>query len=104
MTENKHPIFNLERVGLSRRDALALTAAALAASTFGSMAIAQETPKRGGVLKVSSNANPSSLDPATGGAGTDHTMLYPIYDTLVEWDYATLKPKGRTGGIVELSR
>ena len=27
-------------------------------------------PARGGVLKVSANANPSSLDPATGGAGS----------------------------------
>ena len=93
MNKNDHPIFDRARLGLSRRDALAFTSAAIAASTFGSLAIAQETPKRGGVLKVSANANPSSLDPATGGAGTDHTMLYPIYDTLVEWDYATLKPK-----------
>ena len=50
-------------------------------------------PKRGGVLKVSANANPSSLDPATGGAGSDHTFLWTMYDTLVEWDYETLKAK-----------
>ena len=39
------------------------------------------------------NANPSSLDPATGGAGSDHTFLWTMYDTLVEWDYDTLKTK-----------
>ena len=54
---------------------------------------AQAAPKRGGVLKVSANGNPSSLDPATGGAGTDHTFLWTLYDTLVEWDYDTLKTK-----------
>jgi ABC-type transport system substrate-binding protein len=49
--------------------------------------------RRRGVLRVSAFANPSSLDPATGGAGSDHTFLWTIYDTLVEWDYQTLEPK-----------
>ncbi len=30
---------------------------------------------------------------ATGGAGSDHSILWTMYDTLVEWDYETLKPK-----------
>ena len=81
------------RAGLSRRDALAFASAAAAAAVIGLDAHAQGAPKRGGVLRVAANANPSSLDPATGGSGADHTMLFPIYDTLVEWDYATLKPK-----------
>ena len=38
-------------------------------------------------------ANPSSLDPATGGAGTDHVFLYTMFDTLIEWDYETLRAK-----------
>jgi ABC-type transport system substrate-binding protein len=50
-----------------------------------------QTPKKGGVLKVSAPTNPSSLDPATGGSGQDHAFLYPIYDTLVAFEYATLK-------------
>lgn len=45
-----------------------------------------------GVLRVVANANPSSLDPATGGAGTDHVFLYNMFDTLVDWDPATLAP------------
>ncbi len=78
---------------VSRRHLLTmLGAGALAAGTH-LPAYAQGTPKRGGILKVSGAANPSSLDPATGGSGADHTYLWTIYDTLVEWDYADLKPK-----------
>jgi peptide/nickel transport system permease protein/peptide/nickel transport system substrate-binding protein len=47
--------------------------------------------KKGGILKVSAPTNPSSLDPATGGSGQDHAFLYPIFDTLVTFDYPTLK-------------
>lgn len=43
-----------------------------------------------GRLRVAANANPSSLDPATGGSGSDHSFLFCFYDTLVDWDYATL--------------
>ncbi|MCX7361819.1 MAG: ABC transporter substrate-binding protein [Alphaproteobacteria bacterium] len=70
-----------------RRDFLASAAGlALAGS-----ALAQGTPKKGGVLKVSANANPSSLDPQTGGSGSDHSFLYPIFDTLIDFEPATLK-------------
>ena len=75
-----------------RRDALGLIGLAFGA-TLGVPAFAQPAPKKGGVLRVAYPANPSSLDPATGGAGTDHAILWTMYDTLVEWDYATLKPK-----------
>lgn len=78
---------------LTRRD-LMMAAGAIAGSVTTGAAWAQgSTPRRGGVLKVSATANPSSLDPATGGAGSDHTFLWTIFDTLVEWDYATLKTK-----------
>lgn len=46
-----------------------------------------------GRLRVASLANPSSLDPATGGAGSDHVSLYNFYDTLVDWDPDTLSAK-----------
>ncbi len=77
---------------LHRREMLALLGGAVATGTVGWPAFAQEA-KKGGVLKVATQANPSSLDPATGGAGSDHSTLWTMYDTLVEWDYATLKPK-----------
>lgn len=77
---------------LRRRDMLALLGGAAAAAPFGFPALAQDAAKKGGVLKVAAPANPSSLDPTTGGAGSDHALLWTMYDTLVEWDYATLKP------------
>ena len=70
----------------TRRNVLA--AAIALASTRQTWA---QAPKKGGVLKVSAPTNPSSLDPATGGSGQDHAFLYPIYDTLVAFDYPTLK-------------
>src|SRR6059058_2611409 len=77
----------------TRREVMALMTSALAGATIGGNALAQGTPKRGGILRISAPANPSSLDPATGGAGSDHTFLYTMYDTLTEWDFETLKPK-----------
>jgi len=70
-----------------RRDFLASAAGLALAGT----ARAQGGPKKGGVLKVSANANPSSLDPQTGGSGSDHSFLYPMFDTLIDFEPATLK-------------
>ena len=77
----------------TRREVMALMTGALAGVTLGGSALAQGTPKRGGILRISAPANPSSLDPATGGAGSDHAFLFTMYDTLTEWDFETLKPK-----------
>ena len=89
MTDRKRTIGRL-----SRRDILALAGGGVAAAgATGLPAWAQQTAKKGGILKVAAPANPSSLDPATGGSGADHSLLWTMYDTLVEWDYETLKPK-----------
>jgi peptide/nickel transport system substrate-binding protein len=77
----------------TRREVMALISGALAGTSLGGHALAQGTPKRGGILRISAPANPSSLDPATGGAGSDHAFLFTMYDTLTEWDFGTLKPK-----------
>ncbi len=77
----------------TRREAMALISGTLAGAGFGGNAFAQGTPRRGGILRISAPANPSSLDPATGGAGSDHAFLFTMYDTLTEWDFETLKPK-----------
>ena len=87
------PTLDLIRTPLSRRGLLALLGTGAVAAGIGRAARAQGAPRRGGVLRVSGAANPSSLDPATGGAGSDHTFLWSMFDTLVEWDYATLNPK-----------
>jgi ABC-type transport system substrate-binding protein len=78
---------------MTRREWLLMMGAGTAATLLPGAVLAQDKPRRGGVLRVSAFANPSSLDPATGGAGSDHTFLWTIYDTLVEWDYATLEPR-----------
>jgi hypothetical protein len=63
------PINDRELFRLRRRDILALMGGAAAAGAIGLPAWSQEA-KRGGVLKIAAPANPSSLDPATGGAGS----------------------------------
>ena len=80
-------------LALRRRDMLALLGGAAGSIALPGLGFAQETPKKGGVLKISAAANPSSLDPMTGGSGLDHSYLWTMYDTLVEWDYESLKPK-----------
>ena len=80
-------------IGLDRRGFLALLGGLPALSgTLSGSALAQGTPHKGGILRVSAPANPSSLDPATGGAGSDHVFLYTMFDTLVAYDYASLQP------------
>src|SRR5262245_2806356 len=82
----------IQRLTLRRREFAAMLGGAAAAGMLPGHAVAQAA-KKGGVLKVSAPTNPSSLDPATGGSGQDHAFLYPIFDTLVEWDYAGLQAK-----------
>ena len=77
----------------TRRELMALMTGAAAGAALGDKAFAQAAPKRGGILRISAPANPSSLDPTTGGAGSDHAFLFTMYDTLTEWDFETLKPK-----------
>ena len=78
---------------MTRREWLLMLGAGAAAGAIPGVLRAQGAQRRGGVLRVSGSANPSSLDPATGGSGLDHSYLWPIYDTLVEWDYKTLEPR-----------
>jgi peptide/nickel transport system substrate-binding protein len=79
--------------GATRREIMALISGAMAGVALGGSAGAQGAPKRGGILRISAPTNPSSLDPTTGGAGSDHAFLFTMYDTLTEWDFETLKPK-----------
>ncbi|MCL6707210.1 ABC transporter substrate-binding protein [Pseudomonas sp. R2.Fl] len=90
------PIFSHStgHIALTRRHALGLMLGAGLASAFANNpAFAQDAAVSGGILKVSASNNPSSLDPITGRSGYDHAMLYPIFDTLFEFDFQTLQPK-----------
>lgn len=87
-----------EWIGLDRRGFLALLGGAAAfsggiADAAPAPAPASGTPRKGGILRISAPANPSSLDPTTGGSGSDHVFLYTMFDTLVAFDYATLQAR-----------
>ncbi len=79
-----------DRHGIGRRALLGAAGGVLAARLAARPAGAQS---KGGVLRLSNPANPSSLDPHTGNSGADHVALYPIYSTLVEWDFPTLQAR-----------
>lgn len=77
---------------ISRRLLLKLSAAGAAVLSLPHPGWAQGTPTQGGVLRVAASNNPSSLDPQTGRSGFDHPILFPLFDTLIEFDFETLKP------------
>jgi len=80
------------RAGITRRT-LVGASAGLAASGLPAWAqIEMPTPKRGGILKVSTYLNPSKLDPYVGNSAVDQTVMWSMFDTLVDYDQ-NLKPK-----------
>lgn len=84
---------------LNRRSLLALMAATAAAAASGDVSAQGAASK---VLRISTPYNPSTLDPHTGSAGSDHVILYPMFDTLIGFDPDTLQPSV-AGGSAELS-
>ena len=80
--------------GVSRRTALLLpVASALSGNALLAQLASAGEEKPGGTLRVASYSNPSRLDPSTGTNGADQAMLWPMFDTLVDIDFATLQPK-----------
>ncbi|EKN70957.1 hypothetical protein BABA_03819 [Neobacillus bataviensis LMG 21833] len=49
-------------------------------------------PKQGGDLVFGYDTDISNFDPILGNSGNDHAMLYPIYDTLVNYN-SNLEPE-----------
>jgi peptide/nickel transport system substrate-binding protein len=43
-------------------------------------------PKKGGTLVVAYDSDISNYDPILGNSGNDHPLLYPVYDTLVNYN------------------
>lgn len=85
-------IAETEGFTLRRREFLGmLTGVAAVASMAGPSALMAKVMDNGGILRVGAPANPSSMDPATGGSGSDHVFLFPVFATLIDWDYDTLK-------------
>ena len=50
-------------------------------------------PRYGGTLRVVHPADVSSLDPIKGNSGNDHSVLFSIYDRLVDFDPKTMAPR-----------
>jgi peptide/nickel transport system substrate-binding protein len=42
-------------------------------------------PKKGGSLVIAYDSDVSNYDPILGNSGNDHALLYPVYDTLVNY-------------------
>ena len=77
----------------TRRDVMALISGALAGTQRSAVSALRAGTPKAAALGISRAANPSSLDPTTGGSGSDHSFLCTMYDTLAEWEFETLKPK-----------
>lgn len=50
------------------------------------------TPKKGGEATIAYYTNASSYDPIKGGSGSDHALLWPIFDTLISFN-SELEPQ-----------
>src|SRR5205807_4549710 len=81
---------------ISRRAFVGGAAALAAAGLPSGTALAQSespAPKRGGILKVSAYLNPTKLDPVACNGGQDQTFLCTVFDTITDFDPATMKPR-----------
>src|SRR5690606_5381427 len=47
----------------------------------------------GGVLVVAHNGEPTNYDPQRGNGGHDHVMLWPVYETLIDYNFEDLTPE-----------
>lgn len=90
--KNNPVVARAEGFALNRREFLGiLTGAAAVATLAGPSMLMAKVMNNGGTLRIGAPANPSSMDPATGGSGSDHVFLFPVFATLVNWEYDTLQ-------------
>jgi ABC-type transport system substrate-binding protein len=76
---------------LSRRAFMAAATASVGVGALGGLAHA--AGHSGGILHISYPFQPTSLDPAFGRQNGDFDFLYPVFETLVDWEPATMLPK-----------
>ena len=73
----------------TRRGLLASTGAAaalLGLSAFPGAVFAEDTPVKGGILKVAFSADPAGFDPSMGPSGMSHVVIEQVYSTLMSVD------------------
>jgi ABC-type transport system substrate-binding protein len=76
---------------VQRRRLLGGMAAGMTAGFIGGARAA--APRKGGVLKVSAFSDVTSFDPATGRSGDDHMVLYTLYDSLIDYEFDSLRAR-----------
>ena len=78
---------------LDRREVIKAAAAGAGALALPGSAFAQETPRKGGRLRVAIPYNPAALDPMTGRNLPDLDTLYAVFDALIDFVPETLELK-----------
>jgi peptide/nickel transport system substrate-binding protein len=76
---------------ISRRAFVAAAAAGFGAGVF--VRLAQAAGQRGGILRIAYPFQPTSLDPVLGRQSGDFDFLYPVFETLVDWEFDSMLPK-----------
>ena len=84
---------DIDQLRLDRRRVMQATAAAAAALLLPGTAFAEDTPRKGGTLRIAMPYNPGSVDPMTGRNLTDFNVLYGVFDALVDFEPLTLELK-----------
>src|SRR4029453_3002457 len=81
-------------VWFDRRELIKGTIAAAGALALPGATRAQESPRRGGRLRLAIPYNPATLDPMTGRNLPDLDTLYAVFDALIDFvpDPLELKP------------
>jgi ABC-type transport system substrate-binding protein len=79
--------------GLDRRELIKAAVAGAGALALPSSALAQETPRKGGTLRLAIPYNPAALDPMTGRNLPDFDTLYAVFDALIDFVPQTLELK-----------
>ncbi|HVG51555.1 MAG TPA: ABC transporter substrate-binding protein [Xanthobacteraceae bacterium] len=84
---------NRNGIFLDRRTLMQGTAAATGALMLPGVALAQNTPRKGGTLRVTIPYNPAAVDPMTGRNAPDFNVLYAVFDALIDFHPQTLELK-----------
>src|SRR5215471_580179 len=83
----------IDQLRLDRRRVMQATAAAAGALLLPGTGFAEDTPRKGGTLRIAMPYNPGSVDPMTGRNLTDFNVLYGVFDALVDFEPLTLELK-----------
>ncbi|MBO0764866.1 MAG: twin-arginine translocation signal domain-containing protein [Hyphomicrobiaceae bacterium] len=81
------------KADLDRRQLIKGAAAGAGAVVLPGIALAQETPRRGGTLRIAIPYNPAAIDPMTGRNLPDFDTLYAVFDALIDFEPRTLELK-----------